>query len=227
MTSFLLFSVFGVACKKNTSVESSVSNLVVEERAVSTAVKTDGVPRAPVQIIPGVGVGELRLGSSYEEVVSIMNGAPTKEQNYEDTKQEYIALQYDLSQYPIFTIGFDLELTYSNDGLLPPYPAYVLYFNNDELVAFVLTSYVYGVDSVSFLSTTSDVENVSIQFGDPVEKIQNNLFSEYLHQHTDTDNVTEHQYLDKGISFGVDEGVVRAIELFRPLTQQEITQFMQ
>ncbi|MBN1498886.1 MAG: hypothetical protein JW982_01910 [Spirochaetes bacterium] len=162
-------------------------------------------------IIPGHGIGKLRIGMSMEDVLLIF-GNPTNKIWYDLAYNEYVESGYDPEQMILFYQGFDTELTFDNDisGIDYPYPVYVMYFSNNRLVYFVLTSYCYPDDKFMNLKVKGKViymettKNIIEWYGSDYVIIHTNDYDEYV-------------YPERGISIISDEGIVRCIDIFKPL----------
>ncbi|MFH0895737.1 MAG: hypothetical protein V2A54_14980 [Bacteroidota bacterium] len=115
-----------------------------------------------IPIKPGHSAGEIKIGMSQQDVCTILGG-DFQIKNYEEEKTAFDG-NYNISTLLQFKIGFDSVVVYSDS--FPKYPFFKLYFKNNRLNYYILTS--YGAD-----------ENIikryilpkKIRFGDKKEKV--------------------------------------------------------
>lgn len=175
--------------------------------------------RDMVEIIPGVGIGELKLGLSYEEVEPIL-GKPEKVITFGQSHNEYLRSGYDPSKLLVFHNDFDYEMTYNSEETASHYPVYMLYFKQDRLCHIVLSIYRYDSkldpflidDRLGFHCSKTEMEEV----------LGTNYFYYKRKVHSD-----KFCYLDKGITVILDSDYVSFMSIYEPLDRDSKEAFLQ
>ena len=173
------------------------------------------------QIIkPGAGVGQIKLGMTYSDVVNKL-GQGTSMTNLEQETDYYTQFGYELTKEVSFFVGFDQAVQYTNEEeSILPYPVYKLFFKNDKLVFMTLTSYGFSEDLYSKFSFKKNIEFMSS------EESLLKVFGKEDQSVVASDGSKELLYLSKGVEFTIDEGKLRAVHLFAPLTSKQKAEFL-
>lgn len=173
------------------------------------------------QIIkPGTGVGKLKFGMSYTDAVALL-GAPNATTNLEEETNYYVQYGYDLSKEVSFFIGFDQAVQYDNvEESVLNYPVYKLFFKNEKLVFMTLTSYGFSEELYSKFSLK---KKVGFMTG---EETLHQVFGEEDQIVTADDGSRELLYLSKGVEFTIDDGKLRAVHMFPPLSSGQKAEFL-
>jgi hypothetical protein len=131
-----------------------------------------------IPITSGVGIGEIKLGMSENDVLNLLK-IPGKERSYAEQMKEFRkdTVGYSIENIAPFVIGFDKCIVY--EGERPDnYPIFNLYFLNHKLNYVTLTA--YGADS-NFLS--GFLLDKELLFCDPMDNCMDFLGCDYINLH--------------------------------------------
>ena len=159
-------------------------------------------------IVPGVGVGDLQLGISKEQVLNLI-GTSYDARDYVEEREIYNGSRYPTDDMIQFIIGFDEVFVYNTPQ---KYPVFKLYFKNDELVYIILTTYTTGQEMWNNLT----LENSGFRYLDEM----NTVLDYYGPEDVFMDDINYDGffiYWSRGIEFCFDEKELRVIYIFEPL----------
>jgi hypothetical protein len=187
--------------------------------ACVTGNKTIKTTEGPANIIPGKGIASVQLGMSLNSITRII-GRPSIIRNFKEAKTNFIDFGIDPKDYIMFMRGFNLEAEYSLDQKAQ-YPIFKLYFKDDLLVYIILTSYGFEENRETILQYKT-WHNIS--FWTEEYKLKEKFGNNYLLKPYENYK-GKYYYLDLGISFLIDKEVIRTIDIFPPLTEEEKKRF--
>lgn len=176
-----------------------------------------GEPKAstllPPVIVSGKGIGELRIGDSPERVAEVMR-CPGTLSDYETEYKIFNDFGYVPEHYLQFLLGFDTLFVFHEDDN-PAYPVFKVYFKENAVVFIIISS--YGTDAYEFNYCRQIETERGVSFGDSEEDITDRYGTEdvkHIYGNYDGDFI----YFTLGISFICDEGQLRVIRVFKPLS---------
>jgi len=169
-----------------------------------------------VLVQEGVGVGPLKLGQSFEEVVHILGfGGDLK--NFDDYLAEEL-FQDDPEIALECAIGFEYYVKYEH---LLTLPVSYVFFKNDVITQIKVSSfpeYYFAIardtrtsNGLDFWSEDNSVTNI---YGNPDLKVNYESFI-----------LDAYFYFDKGITFNLRDGNFRSAHIYSKLDQQTIEKF--
>lgn len=185
---------------------------LVSFQGCKTPQKLENFPKVTDEIVPGVGIGELKLGLSYREVKEIL-GEPVKILTCYESGIEYIQSGHDPTELLIFALNFDYEMTYKSPTSKSSYPVYMLYFRQDRLCYIVLSSYTHRGSLHPFL--------IKGKLGFNCNKAQmEQVLGKNYHIRRRKPYSDEFRYLDKGVSVILDEDLIKVMSIYKPLDRK-------
>ena len=169
-----------------------------------------------VLVQEGVGVGPLKLGQSFEEVVHILGfGGDLK--NFDDYLAEEL-FQDDPEIALECAIGFEYYVKYEH---LLTLPVSYVFFKDDVITQIKVSSfpeYYFAIardtrtsNGLDFWSEDNSVTNI---YGNPDLKVNYESFI-----------LDAYFYFDKGITFNLRDGNFRSAHIYSKLDQQTIEKF--
>ena len=171
------------------------------------------------EIIPGAGIGEIRIGKDYEFVVKIM-GEYENKINYDDEEKSWKDSGYNVDVELPFVIGFDYLIEYNESNNKTKYPIWKIYFKNDKIAYMTLSSFIYD---------TVDVNKVGVppkcNFGGEKIDVINTLGKDYF-EYIDESKYLNLYYLKKGIVVILAHDEIKTMAIFEPLTNVKKTEYL-
>jgi hypothetical protein len=159
-------------------------------------------------IIPGMGVGKIQLGMTIGEVVKLL-GDYHQSHGYAEEMKEFKdqGNTFAIDSIPQFIIGFDKVIVYSPSP--KDYPVFNMYFKNNSLVFFTLSSY----SAKDQLLAKFALDN-GIRFYDKKSACLKKMGDDYYNIHYG-DYDGDHVYYKKGVELTYDKGKLTCIALFK------------
>jgi hypothetical protein len=168
-------------------------------------------------IIPGIGIGEIKLGMTKNSIIKVM-GMPIDSSNYQEHKTSLEKTGVNTDTYIHFTIGFDKVLDYDIDKTLKiKYPIYRFYLKNDTLVSLILSAFDVKKSKIKKYKTKEGIGFLSKEkklisiMGNPTAILNSSdflIFHDYI-------------YFNKGVNFVAHKNKIYTIEIFNPMQEQE------
>lgn len=164
---------------------------------------------------PPAVIGELlglHVGEPLEKVVAAVGG-PSRANDFETERNEWLELGYDTSSELPFLIGFDRAVTFDAPGL----PVYMV-FAKDGLVTLIrFSSYVVPPEVARKL--TLDERCGLLSAPDCVERAFGQGF---LDEEKPLFARTVHHYTQLGFSVTLEEDAVRVVDIYGALPQESL-----
>ena len=169
-------------------------------------------------ITPGVGVGKLKLGMTYEAVTALL-GEPSVKTDIEKYKTTLAHNNYPLKKFAEFYRGFDFTLTYFDNK--SDIPAFRLFFKSNKLSDINL-SVTYSKEKIGKCKLNNTVV-IGAKEDDAQKALGNGAPYTIIPL---PDSQTYDWYYSKGIAYLVDTSTkpntVSNVKIFAPFTAKEI-----
>jgi hypothetical protein len=189
-----------------------------EKNSSADAQKSKNISRT-YEVVPGIGIEEIRIGNDYEFVVKVMGEYKTKT-NYYDEEKIWKDYGYDVSVHLPFNIGFDYLIEYDESKNKTEYPIWKIYFKNNKVVYLVLSSYIYKK-----IETYSVGVSPQCYFGGEKAGMINTLGIDYFEFIDESGNYNMY-YLKKGLVVILVGNKIKTMALFEPLTDSEKIEYL-
>ena len=166
------------------------------------------------ELIPGEGTAEIKIGASEKEISEILGqSSATRSEGFKQEKENWQRFGYDTNKILLFNLGFDHFYTYSARTNKTGFPLWKAYFAKGRLQYLIFSSFIYqdmGMIQVGI--------KPALFFGESEARIKESL-GEDFYQYKDNKENVHYFYLSKGVTILMKEGEVRAIHIYRPLTE--------
>lgn len=177
-------------------------------------------PKSTSRIVPGIiaglGIGGLNIGDSPEKVRTIMR-APGVLSDYDTEHKVFNDFGYVPEHYLQFLIGFDsLDIFHEDEN--PAYPVFKVYYKSNATAFMIISSYGTEVYDYGFCRRITTEKGIS--FGDSEGDIRERYGKEDI-KHIYSTYDGDYMFLRLGISFILEEGKVRVIRIFNPITDSK------
>jgi hypothetical protein len=172
-----------------------------------------------LSIQPGQGIQKVILGMTSNELVEMIGNASAK-YTFSEEEKMFLDFGYDTSKQLNFLRPFDFVLEYTgkkNKTIFSKYPVFKAYFKDDRLVYIILSSYVHDVSPNILLKTHSaftEIKPILDTLGEHIYLPLSRYDGQYL-------------FPKLGICLIAEDGLVKTIEIYKPLNEKEIKVFMQ
>ena len=183
-------------------------------------------------VTPGVGIGNLKLGMTESDVIKILKSKPL-ERTYMAEMKNYSTTGYNFSidSMIVFVIGFDKALDYPSK-LSTIYPIYNMYFKNDSLVYFTISSYSVGVAFAKSVIINSSIrlldrEKEVLKKMKPYMKISYGEYDDFVYYKEGIGLSFDAQKLTSVSMFKADELYLKKIESRSEIVKKEYDEFKQ
>jgi hypothetical protein len=162
-------------------------------------------------IVPGKGVGKLKLGISKKRALNIV-GVPTIREGYDEAVKNIFEIKSNPYNWVPFQTGFDSLFTYSVGS--ESFPVHSLYLKNDTLIAFSLSAFSYKKWWIEKFSV-----NEKVYFNNDISTVNDSLpfFYATLDYSQGRMKFFTQAYYFEGVSILIDDKKVKMIEIFRPV----------
>ena len=175
---------------------------------------SSGVLHSQVNITPGIGFEQVKIGMKYEAFSAIL-GESNAVLTYAEEQKNYTDNGYDFMRTLPFLIGFDAVYVYTNKNQFGIWKAY---FKKGKLVYLNLSSYFTSTE----ISTKITVQD-SLQFFQGVAQMESVLGKAYV-KAIDPDNYTVYTYTTLGVRLLFEGTKMRGIYLFKSLKGKKANQ---
>jgi hypothetical protein len=166
-------------------------------------------------ILPGVGFQKIKIGMSIENAITIL-GKPESIRSNKNESTSWKESGYTPKFCMPFLLKFDKVYEFSENNV---FGIWKIYVKKGKLVFINLSSYVNNTDNIKKISILD-----SLFFFDSLDKMISVFGSGYYFNKDQNDNL-QYFYLDKGISFIIDEGQVRNAFVYAPIKGKKKTKF--
>ncbi|MCK4661389.1 MAG: hypothetical protein KAT68_00880 [Bacteroidales bacterium] len=162
------------------------------------------------KIKPGIGISAIKIGTHIDTIIKIL-GKPDLSFSFNESVDTYLKLKSNPNNWIPVQIGYSKEISYSKGT--ESYPVFSLYFQDDSLICFSLSSFIYKKwwlekfyisDDLKFYSKINDITDY---FGDKY------ILLDYSQG---KNKFITWAYYNKGISLLVHKNEIRMIEIFKP-----------
>jgi hypothetical protein len=164
----------------------------------------------------GKGVGQLKIGQSFEEVVSIL-GFSGELKTYDEYVAEELFVENPETQLEC-VIGFDYYVKYQH---LLPLPVSYLYFKDNVVNQIKVSSFPEYYFAMAQASRTSK----GLKFWETEENTANLYGTDDLEVNYDSFILNAHFYLNEGITFFFRDGSLRTAHIYPKQTQNQSGRF--
>ena len=183
-------------------------------------------------VTPGVGIGNLKLGMTESDVIKILKSKPL-ERTYMAEMKNYSTTGYNFSidSMIVFVIGFDKVLYYPST-LSTIYPIYNMYFKNDSLIYFTVSSYTVGVAFAKSVIINSSIrlldrEKEVLKKMKPYMKINYGEYDDFVYYTEGVGLSFDAQKLTSISIFKADELYLQKIESRSEIVKKEFDEMKQ
>ncbi len=176
-------------------------------------------PGSTKWIVPGKGLGKVRLGADMTEVIKIL-GKPIVKATFAVEDASWRTGGYVTREQMMFELGFDYMYEFKQVSTSPYYPVWKVYARKGKAVFITLTTF-----STKKAITQRMGLSPRCRFYDRKKAMIDVLGPAYVFHRTKRGNLN-HYYMSRGINVILDSGLVRVFEIFPPLSKRRAHAFV-
>ena len=164
----------------------------------------------------GAGIGQLRIGQTYDDVVNTM-GFTGKLKSYDDYLADELFMENPNSVLECI-IGFDYYIKYTH---LITLPVSYIFFRNNTVVQIKVTSFPEYLFSIANATSTQK----GLKFWDSPDDMQRFYGKPQMTRKYDTTMLESSFYFNEGIAFSYREDNFRIAHIFRTPSAEVLKKF--
>ncbi len=162
-------------------------------------------------LTPGEGFVDVHIGMNIDNLIEII-GKPLTIITKNEEKEKWESVGYNVSKHFSFCLKFDKVYIFENEN---KYAIWKVFVKKGKVVYINFSSYIYNQSITENINVSSN-----FSFYDNLKKVIESLGNKY-NIIAEFENNTEYLFLDKGISFIINESEIRNILLFKPIKRKK------